>query len=111
MLPHATARPLEKLDTAVGVSFSRLNVPSPPSQLSSSPQQSAVPSVRTAHVWNSPAAIESALMPIDTGLSCSVPEPSPTSPSKFAPQQYTDVSERIAHEWYAPPSIFATLVM
>ncbi len=73
------------------------------------PQQRAVPSIRTAHVWLEPAAMPTTPTSVEplglstgTGLERGVWVPSPSWPEPLAPQHTTEPVARSAHECALP---------
>src|SRR5258705_152076 len=73
------------------------------------PQQRAVPSIRTAHVWLEPAAMPTTPTSVEplglstgTGLERGVWVPSPSWPEPLAPQHTTKPVARSAHECALP---------
>ena len=82
-------------------------VPSPNCPLELYPQQATEPSSSIAHVWSSPAAIQTAVRPapseaVCVGVSLSVVVPSPSCPYELSPQQATEPSSRITQLWKFP---------
>ena len=92
------------LFTLTGVSESD-DDPFPSCPLLLAPQQYAVPSTASPHVWFMPALMLCHAIPLlltGTAVVRLMAVPSPSCPRVFAPQQYASPAVLIAQVWFAP---------
>ena len=113
MIEAAVAVPSANASTATGTKLSVvLLLPSCPLKLL--PQQLTAPVFNNAHVWKTPAVIETAVAPPINGFTATGTElvtvvPLPSRPERLWPQQLTAPVFNTAHVW-EPSAVIETAV-